>query len=205
MPSSNTFSPYPSSAMLPPGSLAHPHAQGAHMQSVSPHGQGSVSPFQGALGQQPPSEQQRRPSAAYGPGMAHQQPSDVSNPVQQHSAYEQEPVARPLQPGVGPQFQQGASGYPQQAQGYGQQAPPYGMPPAQLQTQPEYRSQQQPDHGLQPAPGRGGQHMGGPGQGGVAGQQQGISQHEMAQQAERKRRFTEQKREKQWQQVCLCC
>lgn len=44
--------------------------------------------------------------------------------------------------------------------------------------------------------------MSGPVQQGVQRAQQGMSHQEMAQQAERKRRFTEQKRESQLQQVC---
>lgn len=46
--------------------------------------------------------------------------------------------------------------------------------------------------------------MGGLAQQGGQRAQQGLSHQEMAQQAERKRRFTEQKREEQLQQVLLC-
>ena len=71
------------------------------------------------------------------------------------------------------------------------------MPTAQIHMQPDYGPQRQPEMD------RGVPAMGGPAQQGGAGSQQGMSHQEMAQQAERKRRFTEQKRENQLQQVLV--
>lgn len=180
------------------------HLNEQHRDSVFPHGQVQGSPFHGGPGQhgmgQPlPSQQhsqQHAPAAAYGPGVHHRQPSHAPNPAAQPSAYEQQgPPATPSGAATAATFGHEGPGYPAQAQRYGHQAPLHSMPPSQMQAQTEYGSPAQPDMRS------GGQAMGAPGQIGAARSQQGMSHQEMAQQAERKRRFTEQKRETHWQQV----
>ena len=203
----------PAAALVPT-----PQSAGQHMQAVSPHGQGQGSPFQGASKQHTPnqhpfisqqqaqqhgqhSSQQHPPAGACGPAVnerqQQQQPLSASHSAPHFGRYGQQgPPVRPPGPSAGPQAQPAAAGYAQQAPGIGQQAPLYGSPAAQMHMQPDYGPQRQPDveRGVQP--------MGGLVQQGGQRAQQGMSHQEMAQQAERKRRFTEQKKENQLQQVC---
>ena len=222
-PPSMPSSSYPSSSGFRQGASPAagpgptPHNGGQHMQAASPHGQGQGSPFQGAPSQHNLSQhpfisqqnsqhhgqqhsQQHSQAGAYGPGLKQQQqqqPLSASHSAPQFSHYGQQGIpARPLGPSAGPQAQPTVAGYAQHARGFGQQAPSNGLPTAQMQMQPDYGPQRQPDVEREVQP------MGGPVQQGGQRAQQGMSHQEMAQQAERKRRFTEQKRENQIQQVC---
>lgn len=206
----------------PPGAApgAAPHPAGQHIQAVSPHGQGLSSPFHGGdLSLQHPTQhpfaaqqhtqqhsqqysQHHASIGTYGPAVnqQQQQQSSAAHSDAHFSPYgHQGPPVRPPGPSAGPQAQQhAATGYAHQAQGFGQQqGQSYSVPTGQIHMQPDYGPQRQPE--LE----RGVPAMGGLAQQGGAGSQQGMSHQEMAQQAERKRRFTEQKRENQLQQVML--
>ncbi|DBA75084.1 TPA: hypothetical protein ACH3X1_010412 [Trebouxia sp. C0004] len=180
MPTSMPVSAYPSSAAFrlsggPTGPSAHPQGGALQGQSGSPHGQ--ASPVQGQAGpiqgQGPAFQSQHDPSRPSLPG----QPAGPYG----HAAPGQSPLQQP---------------YPQ----YGQQAAPFARPqtpalgpvghyggPGHGQ-QPGMHSQQRPEYGVP------GAHPG------VPRPPQGMSNQDMAQQAERKRRFSEQKMETQWQQ-----
>lgn len=202
---------YPSSAVFqPPGGPTGPsaHTQGSvpHGQSVSPHGQGNpmqgqAGPFQG---QGPAFQSQHDPSrpllngqqaGPYGHAMPGQSP--LQQPYPQYGQ-QAAPFARPQTSAPGPVGQYGGPGHGQQPGMHPQQRPEYSMPGAHPQTQPEYGPQRllKPDLNRvgMPGPGQG------QGQNGMPRPQQGMSNQDMAQQAERKRRFSEQKKETQWQQ-----
>lgn len=187
------------------------------MQGASPQDQSQGSAFQGAPSQhgssqypftsqqhsQQHGQQQHPPAGAYGP-IVNQQPQQqqqqslsASHSAPQFPPYGQQGLpVRPPGHSAALQAQPAAPGYAQQAQGFGQQASSYGLPSAQMHMQPDYGPQRQPDVD------RGVQALGGPVQQGGQRAQQGMSHQEMTQQAEGKRRFTEQKRDDQLHQVC---
>ncbi|KAL0045591.1 hypothetical protein WJX82_010794 [Trebouxia sp. C0006] len=213
MPTSMPASAYPSSAAFrppggPTGPSAHPQGSAPQGQSGSPHGQAGpvqrqAGPFQG---QGPAFQSQHDPSCPSLPGQSagpygHAMPGQ--SPAQQpYPQYGQQaaPFARPQTPALGPMGQNGGPGHEQQPGMHSQQQqqPVYNMPGAYPQTQPEYGPQRPSNPDLSrvgmPGPGQG------QGQNGAARPQQGMSNQDMAQQAERKRRFSEQKKETQWQQ-----
>lgn len=189
-----------------------PHGQASPLQGQAGSYQGQAGVFPGQAGPQgqhgsgrPP--QPGQPSAAHGHGMAVQPPLQQPGPVGQYVQYTQQgPYPRPQGPSPAPPGQYGSPGYEQQPSMHGQpqgmhtqQGPPYGGPAAHPQMRPEYNAQR-PPISVQGRPA-----IPSPGQGlhGPSGPHQGMSNREMSQQAERKRRFTEQKKETQWQQV-LC-
>lgn len=207
-PPPTSFTPGATPPGAPLGATSHPHHAQQHVQAgLAPCAPPAQGPFHGPLGQQGPSQhpmanqqhgqQQQASVGAYDPRSAHQQPLASTNPAAQFPPYSQQgsPYTRPPGPTAGPRPQPAAGGYPQQAHGFGQQALPYSMPAAQMHMQSDY------GHPRQPGMERGVQAMGAPGQHGGVQPQQGMSQQEMAQQAEKKRRFTEQKREDQLHQV----
>lgn len=203
-PPSTSFTPGATHPGAPSVGTPHPHAQQHVQAGVGPYAPPAQGPYHGQQGpsqhpvaSQQHGQQQQASVGAYGSSSAHQQPPASTIPAAQFPPYSQQgsPYARPPGPTAGPRPQPAAGGHPQQAHGFGQQALPYSMPAAQMHMQPDYGPPRQP--GLDSRV----QAMGAPGQHGAVQPQQGMSHQEMAQQAEKKRRFTEQKREDQLHQV----
>lgn len=183
-PTPSSYPPSTPSSSYPPSAALRPHASPFPAGTNAPQGQ------HGGPGHPPHTGQQPGP---YQHGMPSQPPS------QQYPQYGQPtaPYARPQGPGQGLPEQYAGPGYGQQSGMHPQQQPTYSMPGAHPHVQPGYGPLRPPN------PEQGGSGMLGPGQGqnGALRPQPGMSNHELAQQAERKRRFTEQKQESQWNQV----